>query len=155
VDSTDLYHWGNDRPVITDYPHEGPNAFHFKGFYWLITDRWDGLDVFRSTDCESWKKAGHILNGAGAKKDDSDSGRHADVLVQGDKAYIVYFTHPGGTSFDMNAAYFPFEQKRSAIFMAELVFDGNKLEVKGRSDALFADLIPGVHDEFFPGCIIK
>jgi hypothetical protein len=50
ADSTDLSRWKVHGPVITDCPHEGPNVFFWKGVYWMITDPWQGLGVYRSDE---------------------------------------------------------------------------------------------------------
>jgi hypothetical protein len=36
-----------------------------------------------------------ILDKPGNRTDDGTIGHHADVVVQGDDAFIFYFTHPG------------------------------------------------------------
>ena len=94
ADSGDLYHWQVCGPVITDCAHEGPNVFHWQGRYWMITDTWKGLGVYRSSNAEHWVRQADILNTPGRRADDQTMGLHADVLVQDDRAYIFYFTHP-------------------------------------------------------------
>lgn len=94
AESDDLYHWKVVGPVITGFPHEGANVFHWKNYYWLILDHWQGQTVFRSTDAENWTKNSVILHESGTRTDDHDYGHHADVLVHNDCAYIFYFTHP-------------------------------------------------------------
>ncbi|MBS1876561.1 MAG: hypothetical protein JSU00_25320 [Acidobacteria bacterium] len=87
ADSRDLSNWEPVGPVITDVGHEGPNVFHWRGSWWMITDHWKGLGVYKSTDAEHWTRGPNIL-------DDQPFGHHADVLAQGDRAFIFYFTHP-------------------------------------------------------------
>lgn len=94
ADSGDLYHWDVVGPVIVDCSHEGPNVFFWKGFYWMVTDPWHGLGVYRSTDAEHWHRRADILDRPGTRAEDGTQGRHADVLVQGDEAFLFYFTHP-------------------------------------------------------------
>lgn len=95
ADSKDLYNWQYTEEVITDCHHEGPNVFEFGGYYWLITDMWCGLGVYRSNDCIHWtKQEEKILNKGGKRTDDNVIANHADVLVQNNNAYIFYFTHP-------------------------------------------------------------
>ena len=94
ADSDDLYHWRVRGPVITERPHEGPNVFRFKGWYWMVVDEWRGQGVYRSSDLETWERNGLILDKPGVREDDGTVGLHADVVVQGDEAYIFYFTHP-------------------------------------------------------------
>jgi hypothetical protein len=94
ADSPDLYHWTVVGSVITDCAHEGPNVFGLQGAWWMITDHWHGLGVYRSDDGERWVRQGDILDRPGQRRDDRALGHHADVLVQGERAYIFYFTHP-------------------------------------------------------------
>jgi len=49
-------------------------------------------------------------------------GNHADVVVSGDKAYIVYFVHPGRTKTPTTNGVRP-DQKRSVIQIAELTYE--------------------------------
>lgn len=98
-ESADLYTWETARePVIGGKAHEGPKVFAFKGSYWMLTDEWQGLRVHRSNDLEHWEKQGLILDKPSQRPDDRPSGAHADVVVFGDKAYVIYFTHPGRES---------------------------------------------------------
>ena len=95
ADSADLYNWEVKGCAADDVPHEGPNVFEFRGKYWMITDCWNGLDVYSSSDLTSWtKQKERILEKGGKRKDDGVMANHADVHVNGDKAYIFYFTHP-------------------------------------------------------------
>ena len=49
--------------------------------------------MFRSDDCLSWQHCGRILGDPGRRPFDQTFGRHADVVVQGEEAYLFYFTH--------------------------------------------------------------
>lgn len=96
AESKDLNHWiVHDKPAIGGRPHEGPNIFYFKGWYWMLTDEWAGMRVYRSRDANSWERQGRILAGPGSRAGDTPSGAHGDVVVLNGKAYIFYFTHPG------------------------------------------------------------
>jgi len=117
ADSTDLYHWEVVGPVITDFPHEGANVFHWKGSYWMIVDEWKGQGVYRSVDGESWERNNLILNESGMREDDYGFGHHADVLVRNDRAYIFYFTHPSRTEDSDPDS---FESRRTSLQVAEL-----------------------------------
>ena len=98
-ESSDLENWETARqPAIGGKAHEGPKVFYFKNYYWMLTDEWQGMRLYRSTDLEKWEKQGLILDKPGNREDDKPSGAHGDVLVVGDKAYVFYFTHPGRTS---------------------------------------------------------
>ncbi len=129
ADSDDLYHWSVVGEVITDCPHEGPNVFYWQSKYWMITDFWQGIGVYRSDDAEHWERQGTILDKSGQRLDDGVIGGHADVLVQGDRAFIVYFTHP---DWDRKQIYgmdevHPFHVKRTSLQVAELEIRNNTL----------------------------
>lgn len=124
ADSNDLYTWKVVGPVITDCPHEGPNVFFWQEHYWMITDTWQGLGVYQSTDAEHWQRQANILKNGGMRPDDGTQGQHADITVQGNRAFIVYFTHPERDpkktyGFDEVA---PYSDKRTSIQVAELSF---------------------------------
>lgn len=124
ADSEDLYNWKVVGEIIGDCSHEGANVFQWKGSYWMVIDTWKGLGVYSSKDCEVWNKKGLILDSFGKRNDDGEYGCHADVVVQGDEAYIFYFTHPGrqkaieSTIFDV----IPYEKRRTSIQVAKLEF---------------------------------
>ncbi len=141
ADSEDLYRWTVAEPVITDCAHEGPNVFDWKGRYWMITDHWRGLGVYRSDDLVNWARKRDILDAPGGRRDDGQIGRHADVVVNGDRAFIVYFTHPDrGTDehygFDVDH---PLSAKRTSIQVAELTYGDNILRCD-RDQPLALDL---------------
>jgi sucrose-6-phosphate hydrolase SacC (GH32 family) len=125
AESKDLYHWTwHEAPAIGGTAQEGPKIFHFGQWYWMITDEWHGLRVYRSKDTNAWEKQGLILDGPSAREEDKPSGAHCDVRVFGDRAYIFYFTHPGRKShveapLDSNGIV-PFTFRRSSIQVAPL-----------------------------------
>ncbi len=132
-ESSDLKNWKlQDSPAIGGKPHEGPKIFRFHNYYWMITDEWAGQRVYRSDDAKTWEHQGMVLSTNGKRPDDSPTGAHADVVVTGDKAYIFYFTHPGRkTHFaaTMNKdGNYSYEEKRSSIQVAELVYDNGTLK---------------------------
>ena len=129
ADSNDLYRWTVAGPVITDCAHEGPNVFAWRGAYWMVTDVWRGLAVYRSPDCDQWTRQGLILDGSGRRPDDGAMGRHADVVVQGDEAFIFYFTHPDRKEENPGAQVetHSYAVKRSSIQVARLELDGGRL----------------------------
>ena len=129
ADSDDLYRWTVRGPVITDCAHEGPNVFRWRGSYWMILDSWAGLDVYRSPDADAWRHCGRILDTPGARQDDGAIGGHADVLVNGERAFIFYFTHPDwdrDEQFGLDEIH-PFRVKRTALQVAELELRDGKL----------------------------
>ncbi|MFT3935898.1 MAG: family 43 glycosylhydrolase [Chitinophagaceae bacterium] len=131
-ESSDLINWQlQTEPAIGGPPHEGPKVFHFKDSYWMITDEWAGLRVYRSADAKTWEKQGRVLDKIGIRPEDTPTGAHADVVVAGDKCYIFYFTHPGRkthfeASLEANGTY-SYDSKRSSIQVAELIFKDNTL----------------------------
>lgn len=127
AESADLYRWDVRGPVITDCPHEGPNVFAWKGDYWLITDTWKGQGVYRSADLDHWTRQADILGQPGTRRDDGGNGLHADVLVQGERAFIFYFTHPDRSSPAEPEEPHPLWFKRTSIQVAELGFEDGML----------------------------
>jgi len=112
--STDLYNWTVCGEEVNDRNHEGANVFEFGGSKWMITDEWNGLAVYKTEDFTNWNKVGAILREGGTRECDGTKGHHADVLVRGENAYIIYFTHP-------------FEDYRTCIQAAKLRIDGETL----------------------------
>lgn len=128
ADSPDLYSWHVRGPVLRHRPHEGPNVFRLGGWYWLVVDAWDGQDVFRSADLDAWQPAGRVLAGSGARPEDAGPGFHADVVVAGEQAWIVYFTHPGRTTERGGAAASSaLHTRRSAVQAARLTVVDDRL----------------------------
>ena len=139
AESPDLMEWKtNDQPAIGGRGHEGPKAFRFGGYYWMVTDEWQGMRVYRSNDCITWEKQGLILDKATSRTDDTPSGAHGDVVVVEDRegkskrAYVIYFTHPGrethsSGSMDENGVY-PYSIRRSSIQVGELRLKNGTLE---------------------------
>ncbi len=129
ADSADLFNWTVCGPVITECPHEGPNVFYWQQSYWMITDFWNGLGVYRSDDAEHWERQGTILDVPGRRTEDGVIGGHADIEVQGDRAFIFYFTHPAWLrteQYGMNDTH-PYHVKRTSIQVAELELINDKL----------------------------
>ncbi len=148
ADSRNLRDWTVVGPAITGRGHEGPNVFRWKGAWWMITDIWDGLDVYRSPDAVRWTLQGRILREPGRRPDDGVKGGHADVLVQSGQAYIFYFTHPGRTP-DAAAppaavpGVEPYATRRTSIQVARLELEGGNL-VCHRDEPFPFRLEPGV-----------
>lgn len=142
AESKDLYKWTvKDVPAIGDRAQEGAKVFKWKGFYWMLTDEWHGMRVYRSKDTEQWERQGLILDKASNRRDDGPSGSHGDVIVQGDKAYVFYFTHPGRkvhteVELDENGVV-PYEFRRSSIHVAPLSMEINTLKCNRDTDFIF------------------
>jgi hypothetical protein len=127
ADSKDLYHWEDKGKAITTRG-EGPKTFLWPAGsggqqkYFMIVDAWKGMEVFSSDDLLTWKKQpNRILENPGKGKDDQAIGGHCDVIVNNDKAYVFYFTHPGRQKA-RPAARGSFDDKRSVIQLAELKY---------------------------------
>ncbi|KQO17762.1 family 43 glycosylhydrolase [Paenibacillus sp. Leaf72] len=128
ADSSDLYNWKVVGPVITERGHEGPNVFRLQGSYWMIVDEWRGQGVFRSDDLERWERNNLILNEPGQREDDGTIGLHADVVVQGEQAYIFYFTHPDRRGdWEVPGQVPGYLTRRSSIQVAKLEVKDGKL----------------------------
>lgn len=86
-------------PEVNNRKHEAPIVFFWKEKWWMVTDptyeEFTGLDIFSSSDASTWIYNSTILDKPGLRPDDNDQGRHADVQVVGDRAFLFYFTHPG------------------------------------------------------------
>ncbi len=93
--SQDLYHFQVLGPEITDCAHEGPNVFELGNVKWMITDFWHGLAVYRSDDFQHWQRCPEVLlDEPGSRPLDGAMGHHADVVVEGEEAFLFYFCHP-------------------------------------------------------------
>jgi len=123
--SDDLYNWSVVGEEINFNSHEGPNVFEFGGKKWMITDEWNGLGVYETEDFAHWNRQGVILRDGGTRPCDGVMASHADVVVNGDNAYIFYFTHPYFLNENrLNKAYIPNPDDGRACIQAA------KLEVK-------------------------
>jgi hypothetical protein len=125
ADSPDLEQWTDRGKLIGDQAGEGPKAFRWRDQWWLITDVWKGLAVYRSNDGLAWERQPtNLLEAPGRGADDQVKGSHADVVVSGDRAWLFYFTHPGRKDDKADS----YETRRSSIQVAELAFDGGWLQ---------------------------
>jgi GH43 family beta-xylosidase len=117
ADSADLESWTDRGRLIADQAGEGPKAFQWRGKWWLITDVWQGLAVYRSDDGIQWaRQKENLLAAPGRGVDDQVRGQHADVVVSGDRAWLFYFTHPGRTGQKSDG----YDSRRSSIQIVEL-----------------------------------
>lgn len=121
ANSPDMYQWTDRGKVIGDKAGEGPKVFRWHGYYWMIVDQWQGLGVYRSEDADSWQRQTHnLLVEPGQGQDDRVKGGHADVVVSGNRAFLLYFTHPGRHGPDAEKD--GYDQRRSSIQVVELEF---------------------------------
>ena len=135
ADSDDLYEWKDKGKAVGDQSGEGPKVFQWKNKYWMVTDVWQGLALYVSADLISWKRIpGNLLETPGTGEDDQVKGGHADVVVNDDRAYLFYFTHPGriepGEKMDT---------RRSSIQVVELQYVDGRI-ICDRNAPTYIDL---------------
>jgi len=142
VESRDLKTWSPVAdPGVSKLYGEGPKVFRFAGSFWLIKDPDSGLDVYRSADLDSWAYQGKILEKPGKRNSDGTIGKHADVVVCGDRAYIIYFAHPFREDLPMRNGIMPLAERHSALQAAELEVRDGKL-ICDRDKPFRMELIP-------------
>jgi hypothetical protein len=123
ADSEDLDRWAVMGPVVTSGAQEGPAVFWWRGAYWMLVERWQGMGVLRSDDLERWTEQPETILGVpGSRPDDADIGRHGEVIVQGPDAYLFYFTHPFGPKDHAEPG-----KHRSSLQVAKLELDGGRI----------------------------
>ncbi|MBD2871917.1 glycoside hydrolase family protein [Paenibacillus arenilitoris] len=90
----------------------------------------------------AWERVGIILDQPGTREDDGAIGLHADVVVQGEQAFIFYFTHPGRNEApSLEGMEGRYESRRSSIQAARLdVVDG--VLVCDRNEPFELELLP-------------
>jgi len=127
ADSPDLESWTDKGKAVGDQSGEGPKVFRWKDAYWMITDVWRGLAVYRSDDALHWTRqpGGNLLQEPGTGAEDGVQGQHADVVVSDDRAYVFYFVHPGRVG--ENAKKDDYDQRRTLIQVVELKHADGKL----------------------------
>ena len=127
ADSEDLMTWQDQGKAVGDQAGEGPKVFHWKGSFWMVVDVWDGLGVYRSEDALNWERMpGNLLKTPGTGEDDRVKGGHPDVVVNGERAWLFYFVHPGRTA-DQGHFEDGTELRRSSIQVVELFLEDGKL----------------------------
>ncbi|MEP6746752.1 MAG: family 43 glycosylhydrolase [Bacteroidota bacterium] len=140
ADSKDLYNWV-DKGKAIDAHGEGPKIFTFQNKYWMVVDVWKGMEIYHSDDLLNWtKQATRILEQPGKGLDDQSIGGHADVVVNNNRVFLFYFTHPGRRK-DKPAARGTLEDKRSLIQLTELIYENGEL-VCDRNKPVFIKLTP-------------
>lgn len=117
ADSRDLSSW-TVGGVAVPTRGEGPVVFRWKDHWWMIRDVWKGLEVLSSPDATTWTtQEERILETPGTAPTDRAKGQHPDVIVRGDRAFIVYFTHQSG---EPEAATDPKWSRRTVLHVSEL-----------------------------------
>jgi sucrose-6-phosphate hydrolase SacC (GH32 family) len=128
ADSKDLVKWKPQGQAIDSAKCEGANAFYWKDKYWMITDPWKGIELFKSPDAKTWEREGMILEGIGQRPEDSAKGHHACVVPSGEYAYIFYHCNPE-ESFGTTTSWatIGYRQRRSVIQVARLRMEDGKV----------------------------
>jgi hypothetical protein len=89
-----------------------------KAIRWADSAAWKGLLVQHSSDGEHWiAQAGHLAGEPGTRPTDRAKAQHPDVIVAGDRAYLVYFVHQSG---EPEAAKDPDWDRRTVLQVAEI-----------------------------------
>lgn len=142
IESRDLYTWSAPREVLK-ISGEGPAAFRWKDFYWLIIDTWKGQAVYRSKDGDHWERQpGDPLlpDGEGTGLDDIPNGLHANVVTSNDRTWMVYFTHPGRVGEDKKKD--GYAQRRTSIQVVELELTREGWITADRNRPTYVQLFP-------------
>jgi hypothetical protein len=125
ADSKNLNDWEAKGAAITDRSSEGPKIFRWHGQIWMIVDMWKGLAVYRSEDALHWvEQSERLLDTPGNTATDRSVGHHCDVVVNGDRAFLFYFTHQEHAD---EVAALPHSAQRTVLQVAELGFTNGKL----------------------------
>ena len=144
ADSSDLYHWENKgkAPGTSDRGGEGPKVVRWKDKYWMAVDIWAGLRIYRSDDATTWQRQPFdIVREPGTGEDDGVAGQHPDLVINNDRAYLFYFTHPGRRGDDARKD--GPEQRRSSIQVVELKLEDGWLTAN-RDEPTRINLLPPV-----------
>ena len=127
AESKDLNQWEPKGAVIADRGSEGPKIFRWHGQYWMIVDAWKGLAVYHSDDALHWApQADRLLESPGHSDTDRSLGHHADVVVNGDRAFLFYFTHQEGADEVPSLAH---SAQRTVLQVGELALADGKLTI--------------------------
>jgi hypothetical protein len=126
ADSRDLKHWRVGGTAI-DTPGEAPKVFRWRGRWWMLSDAWKGLLVARSDDAVTWQRQDdYLLHDSGRASTDRAIGQHPDVVVSGDRAWLIYFVHQSG---EPEAQGDPGWGRRTVLHATELQESGGRLSV--------------------------
>jgi hypothetical protein len=141
ADSPDLYKWTDSgKKVVGDRGGEGPNVFSWKGKYWMAVDNWSGCGIYSSDDLVNWKRQEkNILQEPGNGAEDKVIGQHPDIITDGDKAYIFYFTHPGRIPATRPES--EYQGRRSTLQVAELKYIDGQI-VCNRDEPVYINMTP-------------
>ncbi|QDE33863.1 hypothetical protein FIV50_03120 [Microbacterium foliorum] len=124
--SRDLDVWSLDGVAIGGRPHEGPTAFEFGGFWWLIVDEWRGMGVYRSHDGIDWGRQGDGDAVILADLRAGGHGNHGAHVRDGDDLWFYFFG--AADAAPVHAA--TGEQRRAAVYRLGLEVEAGNLGVK-------------------------
>jgi len=125
ADSPDLYNWQDKGKAVGDRSGEGPNVFKWKNKYWMLVDNWAGMGLYHSVDLLNWtRQTERILEKPGTGPEDGTMGGHAQVVVNGDRAFVINFLHQGRTK---SPSVDPVDSRRSLIQIAELEYQNGNI----------------------------
>jgi len=125
ADSPDLFAWEDRGKAIGDRPGEGPKVFRWKDCNWMVVDVWKGLGIYKSDDCLKWtRQENNLLMQPGQSPTDRAKGQHADVVVNGDRAFLFYFTHQAGEDASPDD---PYSSRRTVMQVVELKYKDGEL----------------------------
>ncbi|WP_019180798.1 family 43 glycosylhydrolase [Microbacterium yannicii] len=126
LDST----WRLDGTAIDGRPHEGPFVFALGGWWWMLTDEWRGMAVYRSSDAVTWERRGGtdavILGESGPPAAGIQVGRHGAVLVEDEVGRLFFFSHPWWDGSELEHTT-DLAHRRSAVHVAALRVEHDEL----------------------------
>ncbi|MDA3880349.1 MAG: hypothetical protein PF436_08180 [Prolixibacteraceae bacterium] len=126
ADSPNLYNWTDKGKAGGSFRGEGAKVFRWHDTYWMVIDAWQGLAVYQSDDLENWnRQPENILEKPGTGIDDKVMGGHPDVVVQEERAFVFYFTHPGRRPEIPDSL--EYEKRRSSIQVTELYYENGEI----------------------------
>jgi len=118
-----------DKPLFRDPIYDGAAD---------PTIIWNSIGIYSSEDFINWKRQEkNILQEPGKGLDDNVIGGHPDIVVNGERAYIFYFTHPGRT-ID-NRGKDDYQTRRSSIQVAELEYADGQI-ICNRDEPVYINL---------------
>jgi hypothetical protein len=123
-ESNDLYTWVQRKgKAFEGHNNEGARVFYWNNNYWLITDEWRGIGVYRSKEGDKWaRQPGLLLSMPGRRTDDNNYGGNPYTIVQDNRAFIIYHSHPGWLhkKVDFWEEADSYDERRSVIQIAEI-----------------------------------
>ena len=104
--------------------------FELGGWWWMLVDEWRGMGVHRSRRRGDWERRAAPTRSSSASPaagvGDETFGRHGDVVVEGERATLYYFTHPHWDGSELGSSDAA-AARLSAVFAAPLVVVDDRL----------------------------